>query len=295
MLNEAHRLLDEAGAEHLKEIATRLARPAVALRPLEADDRDLPIGTSKFGGAPDLPVGQTAWPRGEDEAFLTFLAQINLMEVAPFLEGDPIWPQDGLLLFFANMDEEMDGRLPQHMNDFRVRFVPDGTELGRVSPPTPKASKHGPGTPAPRLKPCRLNMGRVMTMPVSIFHPAVPELGLSDANRDQLSEAIMNARDCPAGEEAYRFGGYPIPEQDSPEVGWSLRIHGINDGPHLSQLPGAKEIMRKGRDWRLLLEIEVNEPFGVPYGPVGTLYFGATEEAIRTGSYEWIWMERQFD
>jgi hypothetical protein len=85
-----------------------LAIAAAALDLSKSAEPDIPIGTSKLGGAPDLPSG-TPWPmckarRGhkpEGHVYpLTFVAQFRFSELAPFLKEDLIWPSEGLLAFF---------------------------------------------------------------------------------------------------------------------------------------------------------------------------------------------------
>lgn len=61
------------------------------------DESDFPIGESRVGGDPDLPP-EFAWPMIEDYP-LTFVAQINLEEVALFETMNEL-PRKGLLSFF---------------------------------------------------------------------------------------------------------------------------------------------------------------------------------------------------
>ncbi len=87
----------------LQDLLIDLLRPSIAFRAKSVDDAQIPIGASKFGGAPDVPEG-FEWPMWDEEP-LGFLAQINLEEVAAFdVEG--LLPKSGLLLFFISFDEE---------------------------------------------------------------------------------------------------------------------------------------------------------------------------------------------
>lgn len=68
-----------------------------------------PAGQSWLGGQPSLPSG-VAWPRhGVTNLPLHFLAQIDLAELpaTPLRPGGPALPREGLLLFFADIEEEM--------------------------------------------------------------------------------------------------------------------------------------------------------------------------------------------
>ena len=77
--------------------------PAIALAATATDDSDIAIGASKFGGAPDVAAG-FEWPMW-NELPLSFMAQINLDELAPFDIEDKL-PSSGLLLFFYCLNEE---------------------------------------------------------------------------------------------------------------------------------------------------------------------------------------------
>ena len=79
------------------ELIARI-RPAIAFDSERIDDAEIPLGASKFGGAPDV-ADDFNWPLFQNQP-LSFVAQINLDEIAPFdIEG--VFPPSGLLSFFA--------------------------------------------------------------------------------------------------------------------------------------------------------------------------------------------------
>jgi hypothetical protein len=78
-------------------------RPMVAIRTTSS----VRPGGSRFGGAPDLPIG-TAWPRHEKGPY-RFLAQIDLAELAPHCASfaapwSEALPKEGLLVLFVADD-----------------------------------------------------------------------------------------------------------------------------------------------------------------------------------------------
>ncbi len=84
-LEELGASLASAGVSELDQrMFLNMALPALALQSKEADDIDIPIGASKIGGAPDLPVG-FEWPTraptslgdGELKALQDIAAQMN--------------------------------------------------------------------------------------------------------------------------------------------------------------------------------------------------------------------------
>lgn len=121
------------------DLVDELSRPAViAFRPYPPPRT--PVGRSKVGGNPDLPVG-TVWPRtvsniGGIKAGmpLHFMAQIDLSEL-PWRPED--CPERGTLLFFARLDEEMvwgEDLSGDPHNDTRVIYDPLSNGI-RTPPP----------------------------------------------------------------------------------------------------------------------------------------------------------------
>lgn len=78
-------------------------------------------GNSHLGGLPSLPES-VEWPRSKDmDQPLHFLAQIDCAEM-PSVDTDTPLPDDGTLLFFADLDEEV--IWDENSNATRVLFVP---------------------------------------------------------------------------------------------------------------------------------------------------------------------------
>ena len=84
-------------------------------------EHELPIGTSKFFGNPDVPQG-FEWPYIEvdgEEYDLSFIGQINLSEVAKY-DKDGLLPGKGMLYFFYDLDEMPFS--PDNLNACRVIY-----------------------------------------------------------------------------------------------------------------------------------------------------------------------------
>lgn len=90
-------------ADEIESYMKRYREPAImCLKPY--GHRRQPNNFSCLGGLPWLPDG-VAWPRSQDGIPLHFLASINLAELP---KGFPQLPIEGVLFFFALIDEEMD-------------------------------------------------------------------------------------------------------------------------------------------------------------------------------------------
>ena len=129
-----------------------------------SDASDAPLGETRLGGAPDLPVGST-WPKGRF-GLATFLAQFNLADVAA-RTGSDLLPSSGLLsLFVVEIESAAD---PVEVLSI---VTPAGTPQERLQPPADTAdfADH-----------------RAMLTPVSVagFQPGI-SLSLGDMDRLQL-------------------------------------------------------------------------------------------------------------
>lgn len=116
----------DAGLEGVYE---KLAQRAVLMLPTRVEEAELELGATKLGGHPDLPA-RTKWPRASKQP-LTFLAQIDLAEVAPLLPEGAL-PEAGLLSFFLANDPE---GAAGYCEKAKVLFSEPGAELVRREVP----------------------------------------------------------------------------------------------------------------------------------------------------------------
>ncbi len=115
------------------EIAERIIasiQPTIRIGLTPLPDDQIPIGSSKFGGLPDL-APDTDWPWNDAGKTLPFLAQINCAEL-PIVAGSGL-PNHGLLSFFYN-DEEAASLYPGDTGDWAVLWQSDVDGLRRHEP-----------------------------------------------------------------------------------------------------------------------------------------------------------------
>lgn len=129
--------------ERLKQVMTQrglgdyfermkhLTRNAIHVNPIVVGKDEIPVGSSKFGGIPDLPDG-FAWPRREEGNPLVFLCQFNLAELAPY-DRDGLLPGEGMLYFFYDV-EPMPTIIWCEWDGWAVRYE-SGRELKRQRGP----------------------------------------------------------------------------------------------------------------------------------------------------------------
>src|SRR5262245_2519521 len=121
----------------------KLAKPALSLARLTTTDDQLPFGSSKLGGLPDLP-SDIPWPTFGDctdsysgmtdlspeEAGQPcgFVGQFNCADLACTLAGK-MFPQQGLLSLFCIFDPN------SGQDGVRMLYHPDMSGLVRKNPP----------------------------------------------------------------------------------------------------------------------------------------------------------------
>ncbi len=103
--SDAETLIRQHAPARLQDAVIERLLPAIALAATRKGDAEIAVGASKFGGAPDVPEG-FAWPLWNDLP-LSFIAQINLTELAPF-DIENRLPSSGLLSFFYCLNEDGD-------------------------------------------------------------------------------------------------------------------------------------------------------------------------------------------
>lgn len=126
--------------EHMIRLLSAMKKTEIRLIPGESR-RDLPVGTSKLLGLPDVPPS-FVWPRfeGEDpnhvraDRPLRFLCQIDLSVLASLGVDDPL-PDTGILSFFYDTGSMRGGVDPADEGCSRVYWFPDRDELSPRVPP----------------------------------------------------------------------------------------------------------------------------------------------------------------
>jgi Domain of unknown function (DUF1963) len=124
-----------AGLGEHAEALLGLAAPSLRLRPQPRPGGPLPLGATKLGGHPDLPVGWS-WPRRWHRP-LAFIAQLNLAAITLHTSLQQVLPRAGLLVFFYDVDQQPWGFDPRDRDGFKVGFIAAGSPLHRAGfPPT---------------------------------------------------------------------------------------------------------------------------------------------------------------
>jgi hypothetical protein len=310
-VSEQHRLLirEAAIACDLGEHAARLealARPSVVLATTRTKSSAIPIGVTKVGGMPDVPDG-FEWPFW-NRVPLTFVAQVNLAEIAPFQIG---LPPSGLLLFFFCFERGME-TTHERSDGAGVVLLVQSTALHRCEPPKRAADP---------FRSCGVRL---------VAHPSLPppycdrveELWDAHVLADDSYAAIIHHIDealgidklpTHAASNYHQLLGYPRPVQYTPvEIGMQRALsrarvpalggHSWWEGWRSFFTSGAPDTrpaapsdsavpidLARCREWQLLMMFREDEYAGIRLIDSGHCYFMYPQGEFRDGKFGDVW------
>lgn len=255
-------------SRRIADVIVRESRSSIRMTPHAVEHEDLlPLGSSKFGGWPDLPPGYE-WPRC-DGFPLSFVAQINLADVAQY-DVERLLPTTGILMFFFDHEHWFSTQWqPPEM--WRVMyFAGDHRTLKRTVMPSPLPIMLD-SWPHP---PCFLTYAREITLPHcdsynqwtrDLFKPVAP------LTRDEIN-AYFDIQMRLSGIAGLKYH-FPI-----------HRMLGYAD-PVQNDLHEDDKI--------LLLQVDTDGPPETDWGDTGRVYYFVDREALSKGDVSTIRFEVQ--
>ncbi|MFB8372762.1 DUF1963 domain-containing protein [Paenibacillus taichungensis] len=128
LTRKARKTLEEYGLGNAADLLLSSSRWGIRLD-VSTIDEYRRTGNSRVGGNPDLPSNMK-WPLTQDGVPMTFLAQLNLVDLTPYTpnDGRGSLPERGMLYFFIGVDE------PAYHIEHRVIYEPDAHNLIRREP-----------------------------------------------------------------------------------------------------------------------------------------------------------------
>lgn len=275
-----------------KQVLPPLCRSRIETRFAPAGE-DLPAGSSKFGGRPDVPAG-FVWPVFETKTFdddtvkprpLAFLAQFDCARLAG-LDPEGLLPRTGLLSFFYELGSQRWGYDPKDAGCARVFWFEEGPLAPAEFPqdleedfrlPELAAELSG-GTDAPDFQDACLTLDYPFSAnDYRFFDQARRELGYAyPDNRSQLlgwPDIIQNnmTLECELVSRGHYLGGswesVPQEERDA------LRVPSV-------------------QDWRLLFQLDTvaSGDFELMFGDCGRIYFYIRREDLAARRFDRVWL-----
>lgn len=285
-LAELKEEMTDRGLSAYYDALAPLAKNAVRITLADDEEETLPIGASKFGGHPDLPSDVEWFRMGIVDIPMSFVAQINFAEVAPF-DLEFKLPEQGMLYFFydCSPDGMPWGFNPEDSDGWKVYFYDgDLSTLSRKEIPEDlEQDENG------ILFGCaRMCFEAVMELPA-------PESDLTDSldlpEDDDLQDAFWEWTDEHCEECSNKLLGHADPVQNGMELECEYVTHKINCGtPDGYRIAKSKGLDKNAARWNLLLQVDSNEDIGMMWGDLGRLYLWITNEDLAARKFENCWL-----
>ncbi len=272
---QAETLIRQHAPARLQDAVIERLLPAIALTATRADDADISIGASKFGGAPDVPAdfawpmwkptnyGQSAGAQSYGEAApLSFVAQINLNEIAPFDLKSQL-PKSGTLSFFYFMADELTmpwGEVEQ-AGGWRVFHFDES--LTRAEVPEKARIEHG-------LLTATITPHAVWSAPK---HPYYINGEQWNDWPDEATNAWFKMNETFEAGAQHLMLGYP---------------HDIQDD---ARGEAANRLDRGDfNDWQLLLQMDTDDTINWMWGDTGALYYLMHRDDLAAREWDKCWL-----
>lgn len=252
----------------------------ILIIPKSTNEADLKLGQSKIGGQPDLPK-KIEWFKEDNGKHLSFIAQINLAEVASFDNSKQL-PQQGILYFFYSAEQEAWGFDIKDKDKFKVFFY-EGNLADLERKDFPKdLEEHS------RYKPCKLTFQTSVSLP-NWEHDYVSNR--LDKNESDKYLDITEDLDV----EANKLLGHSDNIQGPMELECELVTNGLYCGDATGYNdPKAKELEKNKDNWTLLLQVDSNyEETGMIWGDMGRLYFWIKKADLKNKKFDKCWLISQ--
>lgn len=262
-----------AGLGTFADSLVELARPSVRLVADSAapvDDR-----SSRLGGSPDLPSSIT-WPYNDDHP-LSFIAQLNLADAAPY-DREGLLPRDGLLLFFYDaVTQESWGFDPADHGSAAVIYTPATSPTERREPPADLSDEGVFQATAVRPQ------AELTFAPWESYD--VERLGMTRDEGFAYAELFYDQDDT-----IHRLLGHPDPIQGDMQLECQLVTNGLYCGDSTGyQDPRATDLRAGAAEWRLLLQVDSQDEAEMMWGDVGRLYYWIRNSGLLARNWEQSW------
>lgn len=283
---ELKRLAVDIGLEEFADSIAAAARVSIRLIP-DTDEVLYRPGSTRLGGAPDLPAGMR-WPDREGKP-MTFLGQVNLAETRRLGLADDL-PATGLLSVFRDFSAPFDGTMAADAGAVRV--------LQLRGEPASFTARDAHGDPAERGGlPIRQSAELVLPDGVSAEIPGLDfgpdERVVWDSLRMQLAELQGTTLESREAEfrSLHRFAGHP----DARRGGMQLTAAICSAGHDVGQVSArrhaeAEALADDAAKWRLLFQLSIDPRFGWNWSP-GTmrLFVWIHEDNLSESDFDQVW------
>lgn len=241
--------------------------------------------SSKLGGEPDLPA-DFVWQTRNGRK-LDFLLQIRTDDVRAVYPSAEL-PVASLLSFFYDLDEQPWGYDPKNLGGFHVAL---STLSDLRATPLPNREFE--------LEEWQLQFvaGETVPHPGSrSFEDFSAEVELTDREFEQYFEFCVEFENTfyPRESGLHRLFGHSANVQGDLQLEAQLVSHGLYCGDESGYKDPRRSQLEEGTaSWKLLLQLDSDEPANLMWGDLGMLYFLLRETDLSARQFDRTWMTLQ--
>lgn len=271
------------GLSAYASLVDRLALPGLRLEAWPTPDESIHLGVSRLGGLPDLPPGH-AWP-AMNGAPMSFVGQIRLQE-AHAIPGGEALPATGLLSFFYDASQQTYGGDPKDRAGFSVLYFPEAAQASLA---------HQAAFPASAPAAARFQSAAVAFQPIATYaqdlQAEFPDRQIAPQDQQHFEAALKSLPPPPPNIPHHQLLGHPDTIQDDMRQQCQFASNGLADPS--SDPAKAKSLASGANDWRLLLQVDSDQRFGITWGSAGMLYFWIRQQDLASGNFNNCWVVLQ--
>ena len=285
---------EKASSDELIEILEMLKKKEIRITYQETEEELLDVTVSKIGGNPALPA-DFIWPRYKGEAFngeekerpLSFMAQINLSDIAEYDEED-VLPKTGMLSFFYELMTMKWGFAPEDKGCARVYYFPEEVELQ----PTPIPEELEADAFVPE---CEMCFEEHISFPCYDDYRQLKDA--DDLDWDDYDEArVQLGYTSDEWGDRTKLLGYADLIQGSmyEECEILYRGYGTGNPEEYAKIPSSEkqDIKEKSSDWMLLFQMGTIETENsvIMFGDCGHIYFWIRKQDLKERNFDKVWL-----
>lgn len=276
--------ISKVGLEHISDLIVAIAKPAILIELLESDDSKIPIGESKIGGNPDLPLDYK-YPYWKNRP-LGFIGQINLAEASKF-DIENLLPKEGVLSFFYDLHEMPWGYDPKNLGFSRVEYFSPTVQLTRRKIADDIS-----------LECSSIIFSPSLTVPSTCsqdYEVLQNQHKFTDDEEERywnLQEELQITYSQTGSQAPHRLLGYSANVQDDMQIEAELVTNGLYCGdPSGYNDPKAETLKPLAKEWQLLLQLD--SYYLGNYS--GYMYYWIRRSDLINSRFENHWMTMQCD
>ncbi|MGG3798683.1 YwqG family protein [Metabacillus fastidiosus] len=263
--------LEEYDLLHMKEEILKIAASSIGIVKENVSEDDIPVGSSKFGGLPDLP-SNFSFPVYND-GYLTFLVQLNLEEAKPF-DKNNLLPNKGILYFFYDIMEQPWGMDEEDEGCFKVLYFDGHLEQLKRTPYPEETEDYFP------LPAYKVVFDERFTFPEEFEGMKWNDEGIEDFY--EFREHIMQETEEDVSHPMHYMLGQPFNIQND----IFEEIVYYENKEKLSW--NSKEIRSKAEELVLLFQMDSDDDLEVMWGDAGILYFCINKEDLQKKQFDQV-------